>query len=61
VRKVGWIARALENGLVRSAPALKHVEFIEIHMRPSQIILAFEIDPARIVLEIRNFATFYNI
>jgi hypothetical protein len=36
-------------------------EFMERHLRPSQIILAFEIDALQIVLKITNFAKFYKI
>jgi hypothetical protein len=36
-------------------------EFMERHKRLSQIILAFDIDPVRIVLKIINFAKFYKI
>ena len=36
-------------------------EYCAKFMRPSQIILAFEIDPVRIVVKITNFAKFYKI
>ena len=64
VRRVEWDARVIQNGLVRSALILKNkfcAEFTERHMRSSQIILAFEIDPVRIILKITNFVKCYSI
>jgi hypothetical protein len=36
-------------------------DFMQRYMRPSQIILAFERDPVRIVLKITNFAKLYKM